>query len=110
MMRRRPRCTRADTLFPDSTLFRSHACNWPMKSVGTYLSADSKPGSPPTLKDEPAWVFHQFGRHEIRSNFAGRPTNIFKLTSTLGPAENGVFFENRSAAVCRPAAPEWRSP
>src|SRR3546814_9024920 len=44
MIRRPPRSTRTDTLFPYTTLFRSHPRAWPFEPSGDHHAAVARPG------------------------------------------------------------------
>src|SRR3546814_1763874 len=55
MIRRPPRSTRTDTLFPYTTLFRSYG--WPLVSWGRHYSGEDIP-DPPTRPDLAPSIYH----------------------------------------------------
>src|SRR3546814_8610168 len=65
MIRRPPRSTRTDTLFPDTTLFRSSrpvsSCTWSSRLIPSSCSAQSTRCCPPANPEgvTPAWSHEQ---------------------------------------------------
>src|SRR3546814_17056084 len=105
MIRRPPRSTRTDTLFPYTTLFRSHQGGVPVLGIGGDELHDSKP----TTSAPGAWVL-QIEMSRSRTRCAHRETRCVVLRSAHREGLRERPSEVPATAtspLLRPSAQSW---
>src|SRR3546814_5272496 len=114
MIRRPPRSTRTDTLFPYTTLFRS------LLSAEAYAvlreEATERAGSSPLLKEKRAGLYHCRGcdlaayssEHKYDSG-TGWPSFWQALPDAIGTREDNSLFLTRTEVHCRRCGGHFRS-
>src|SRR3546814_15322236 len=82
MIRRPPRSTRTDTLFPYTTLFRSLF----VVASKTFTTLETMTNA----RSERAWLVAALGEAAVASHFAAVPTNL-EAVAAFGIAESRIF-------------------